>query len=208
MDRVVLLSGGLDSAVALAEQVVTYGRRPLCLTMDYGQANKKELGAAAVIAAHYGCKQVTRIVPRDWMEGSALTGDRQKPEGLEVCDPSKPGQSAYTVPGRNLIFLSVAVAEAIKIGANAVIFACHKASPTVYQDHDNSLDFVMGLRRATKAGYGVDIITPLIELTKAQVAMYGRFLELPIEKTWSCYGSGDVPCGDCGACRSRAEALA
>lgn len=114
------------------------------------------------------------------------------------------------VPGRNLIFLSLGVAEVVKLvgpstNEEAVVyFAPNKGDDAIYPDCRKG--FVSGLSFATWAGYGVKVEAPLIDMTKAEILSVGRKLKVPTHLTWSCYSGGDVPCGGCGACMERTKA--
>lgn len=204
---VLLLSGGLDSFVLLARECER-GRRPaLCLTFDYGQRHRREIDAAQAIMDWCRCPGRVHRLPPDIFTGSALTGGPDVPKGLDYRDPS---QAATVVPGRNLVFLSIAVAEAARIGAGRVLFAAHAGDEAVYPDCRTA--FVAAFGRAAKAGYGVLVEAPFQHIDKRGVVALGRSLNkpygLPFELAWSCYEGGREPCGRCGACVERAEAMA
>jgi 7-cyano-7-deazaguanine synthase len=137
--------------------------------------------------------------------GSALTDGGAVPKGLDYRDP---GQAATVVPGRNLVFLSIAVAEAKRIGTDRVLFAAHAGDEAVYPDCRQG--FVTALSCAASRGYGVRVEAPFLHMTKRQIVALGRSLNapygLPFELAWSCYEGGRQPCGRCGACVERAEA--
>ena len=207
---VALLSGGLDSMV-VAGLVVEAGRPLVALTIDYNQRHRVELEAAARIAAHLGAIRHI-VLPLDLTRfgGSALTDDIAVPkEGIA------PGIPITYVPARNTIFLSLALglAEAsgardIHIGVNALDYSgypdCRPAFVEAFQALANL---------ATKAGVEGDrftVHTPLLHMTKADIAREAARLGLDAGMSWSCYdpqptAEGDLHCGRCDSCRLRAR---
>lgn len=198
---VLLLSGGLDSAVLLAREV-NVGRKPLCVGFDYGQRHKRELVSARQIADHYLCWLFEVKVPADLFGNDALTGHVPVPHA-HFEDRS---QIATVVPNRNMILLSLAAAIAVKYREPNVLFGAHKGDAAIYPDCRPT--FVKALDMATAMACGVSISAPFLAMTKRDVVALGRKLEIPFDLTWSCYQGGDEPCGQCGACRERNEALA
>jgi 7-cyano-7-deazaguanine synthase len=210
----VLFSGGLDSTVCLtlAEREAARNsiERPIAIGFDYGQRHRTELERAAVIAASLGIERmVVELDTRSW-GGSALTDPL-----IEVPPATAEAASipATYVPARNLIFLSVAaaVAEArgldrIWIGINAVDYSgypdCRPEFVTAFREAAR-----LGLKRGAE-GRPLDIVAPLVELSKADIVRLGLELGAPLALTWSCYQGGDNPCGGCDACVLRARGFA
>jgi len=203
---VVLLSGGLDSSTALYF-AKNKGFDCRALIFDYGQRHKKEVKAAKRIAQVANCKSQVLKITLPW-KGSSLLDKKQKLRitsyGLRVTIPS-----TY-VPARNIIFLSFALsyAEAIKaqkifIGSNAIDYSGYPdCRPEFYKA------FRIAAKKGTKAGAegkAINIETPLINKTKAQIVRLGRKLGVPFAMTWSCYKGGAKPCGVCDSCRLRAK---
>lgn len=194
MKSVVLLSGGVDSTVLMAvrhkaDDEIT------AVTFDYGQSHAREIRSASAVAQHY---QATHYILglSDILHGSALTGQGTIPEG-HADDPD-----ATFVPGRNLIFLSIAAGLADEIGASAVMFGANKDDFGGYPDCRPK--FLTAMDEAISLGTrnGVSVAAPLMCLTKRQVVQLGTELDAPLGLTWSCYHGGDKPCGVCGACVS------
>ena len=203
---VVLLSGGLDSTTALAiakEQ----GFVPHAMTFRYGQRHSAEIEAATSIAKKMGVKQHV-IVDIDLrvFGGSALTSDIVVPKG----DTVQEGIPITYVPARNTIFLSFALAWAevlgcsdIFIGVNAVDYSGYPdCRPAYIQAFSRMADL------ATKAGVEerqkMQIHTPLIDLSKAQIIAEGLRLGVDYSMTVSCYDPANgAACGQCDACRLR-----
>jgi 7-cyano-7-deazaguanine synthase len=196
---IILLSGGVDST-CLLHKAVEERERVFAVGVNYGQRHNRELTAAANIAAHYGVPfWVHRLPP---LCGSALTGDGDIPTGLHYTDP---GQSATVVPGRNLLLLGVAVAEAVRLGCSDVWYGAHAGDVDVYPDCRP--EFTEAVSAAAQAGYGVAVCAPWQNVTKVGIAKYAVRKGVPVELTWSCYVGGDKPCDQCGACVERNEAF-
>lgn len=193
MKSIVLLSGGIDSTVALA-----HTKSELALSVNYGQTHLRELHAAATIAKHYGVEHHEVTISLDIP--CALTGHGTIPE-THAEEPD-----ATFVPGRNLILIAVATAYANAWGYGAVVIGSNAADTAGYPDCRP--DFIHHMDEATRAGYGVGVWAPLSRRTKRQVIEYGQELKVPFHLTWSCYRGGETPCQRCGACVSLNEALA
>lgn len=208
---IVLVSGGLDSMV-VAALAVEAGRRLIALTIDYNQRHRIELDAAARIAAHLGAERHI-VLPLDLTRfgGSALTdGAISVPkEGVQ------PGIPSTYVPARNTIFLSLALglAEAtgtreLHIGVNALDYSGY---PDCRPEFVAAFEQLANL--ATKAGVEGDrftVHTPLLHMTKADIAAEATRLGLDAGMSWSCYDPqpGDLHCGRCDACRLRSKGFA
>lgn len=193
---VLLLSGGLDSTILLAD-LCSRWVRPLCLTVFYGQRHSKEIGAAKVVANFFRCPH--RIID---ISGAfppcPLTGVGEVPSGLPFDDPE---QSATVVPGRNAVLISVAAAHAVGREVPEVFIGCHASDEAVY--HDCRLPFISSIGEAMLHAGGVAVRAPFVSMTRREVVALGRELSAPFQMTWSCYMGGDTPCGMCGACVER-----
>ena len=201
---VVLLSGGLDSAVTLY-----YARKQgyscACVSFDYGQRHSRELQAASRVARAAGCEHYKIRISLPW-KGSSLL---DKSVGLPQRSAGKsPGVAAVPntyVPARNIIFLSFAVscaeainAEAVFIGANAIDYSGYPdCRPAFYSAFRRSV--LAGTKRGVEKR-PVKILTPLIRKTKAGIVKLGLDLKVPFGLTWSCYSGGKQPCGRCDSC--------
>ncbi len=203
---VVLVSGGLDSATALA-LAISEGYDCYALTFDYGQRHRLELDAARRVAQHLGAADY-RVVKLDlaWMGGSALTDP-----GIPVPEAPSSGIPVTYVPARNTVFLAVALgwaevleAEAIYIGVNAVDYSGYPdCRPAFIQAFQALAGFAT---RAGVEGRAVHIRAPLIAMSKAEIIRTGARLGVDYALTTSCYApsvEGEA-CGVCDACRLRA----
>ncbi|ANU06607.1 7-cyano-7-deazaguanine synthase QueC [Paraurantiacibacter namhicola] len=204
---VILLSGGMDSMVA-AGLARESGFRISALTIDYNQRHRVELQAARAIADHVGVERHV-VMPLDLRQfgGSALTDDIDVPkEGVGSAIP------VTYVPARNLVFLSLTLAWAEAIGAHDIFIGVNALDYSGYPDcrPDFIASFAETARLATRDGVGGDgftIHTPLMDMTKADIAREADRLGLPAGLSWSCYDPTpeNLACGRCDACRLRAK---
>lgn len=203
---VILLSGGLDSATALAIAQQHYAC--YALSFDYGQRHVAELNAARRVAESMQVVE-HKIVPLslDAIGGSALTD-----ESIDVPETPAEGIPVTYVPARNTIFLAIALgwaevlnARDIFVGVNAVDYSgypdCRPAFIDAFQNLANL---------ATKAGVEGDqfqIHAPLIEMSKADIIRTGHSLGVDYSQTVSCYQADEQgrACGRCDSCRFRAQ---
>ncbi len=208
---IVLLSGGLDSMVVagLAREA---GYDLIALTIDYNQRHRIELESAATIAVHLGAVEHI-VLPLDLRRfgGSALTADIDVPkEGVE-----ENAIPVTYVPARNTVFLSLCLglAEArgardLWIGVNALDYSGY---PDCRPDFIRSFETMANL--ATKAGVegdGFTVHTPLLHMSKADIATEAARLGLDAGMSWSCYDPSpeNKACGRCDSCRLRAKGFA
>lgn len=204
---VTLLSGGLDSVVAMAAAARS-AKPALALTFDYGQpAAPREVEAARRVAERYGARYETIVLP--WyakLLPESFAGNGERVPELEPEQFGEASAKAVWVPGRNLVFIAIAAAWAEKLGCEEVVTGFNAEEAATFPD--NSAEFV---EAATKAlgfsSYGkVKLAAPLAGLDKRGIIRLGRELNAPIELAWSCYRGGPTPCGKCESCRRRAEA--
>lgn len=208
---VVLLSGGLDSMVAAAlAREAGYGL--LALTVDYNQRHRVELRAAARIASGLGAERhVTLPLDLSAFGGSALTADIAVPKS----GVAEEGIPVTYVPARNTIFLSLALGWAEAAGARDLFIGVNALDYSGYPDCRPEFveAFEAMAARATKAGVEGDrftVHTPLMHLTKADIAAEATRLGLDAGMSWSCYdpAPSDRHCGLCDSCRLRAKGFA
>ncbi len=199
----VLLSGGLDSTVCLAIAIRDDG--PVtAVTVDYGQRHRIELERAAQVAAVCGVEQVVVDLDLSW-DGSALTDD-----SIAVPDAGSAAIPATYVPARNLIFCSLACGIAETRGCDAIYLGVNALDYSGYPDCRP--EFIeafgraaaLGLKRGVE-GHPLEVRTPLIERTKAEIVRLAAEVGAPVHLTWSCYRGGRQPCGSCDACTLRAK---
>jgi 7-cyano-7-deazaguanine synthase len=212
---VVLLSGGLDSATALAI-ACAQGYECYALSFDYGQRHLRELDSARRVALALGTRDhlVLRLDLRA-IGGSALTAEIAVPKGRSE-EAIGSGIPVTYVPARNTIFLSHALAWAEVLGARDIFIGVNELDYSGYPDcrseYIDAFEHMANL--ATRAGVeGTSrfrIHTPLIELNKAQIVARAHELGLDLGLTWSCYEPepDGRACGLCDACQLRKKGFA
>ena len=206
---VVLLSGGMDSAVAFY-LALNRGFNCLCLSFDYGQRHVKETVAAARLAKSAGCRRRT-VKLRLSDKGSALMrGNASLTRGLRKKGGVIP--STY-VPARNIVFLSCALSIAEAEGAGDIFIGAHDQDYSGYPDCRPEFfeAFQAAADLGTKAGSEgrpVRLNAPLLGLSKKEIVALGSRLGVPFHLTWSCYKGADKPCGRCESCLYRAKGFA
>ncbi len=210
-NAVVLVSGGMDSAVVIAlarEQ----GFAVHALSVAYGQRHTSELAAAATVCASLGAV-AHKIVNVDLraIGGSALTADIDVPLDSDQ-HPGGPTIPVTYVPARNTIMLSVALGWAEVLGATDIFCGVNAVDYSGYPDCRP--EFIAAFERlanlATKAGVegaGLRIHAPLQQMSKADIVTEGLRLGVDFAQTVSCYRADatGLACGHCDACRLRAE---
>jgi 7-cyano-7-deazaguanine synthase len=202
---VVLLSGGLDSATALA-LANEAGFACYALSVDYGQRHAAELDAARRVAAIAGVHE-HRIMRVDLagIGGSALTDP-----GIAVPETPTAGIPVTYVPARNTIMLALALAWAEVLGAQDIFVGVNVLDSSGYPDCRPEFIAAFGRLAALATRAGVEgrpfnIHTPLIEMTKAEIIRTGMRRQVDYATTVSCYQADAVgrACGRCDACRLR-----
>jgi len=214
-EAVVLLSGGLDSATALAI-ARSEGFDCHALSFRYGQRHAAELAAAERVAKSLGVLS-HRTVEIDLRQfgGSALTSDMPVPKKASADEIGSEIPITY-VPARNTIFLSYALAFAEVVGAEGIYIGVNALDYSGYPDCRP--EYIAAFERmanlATKAavagGQKLKIHTPLIQLTKAQIIRRGLDLGVDYSLTLSCYDpdSAGRACGHCDSCLLRLKGFA
>lgn len=207
---VVLVSGGLDSATALAI-CIRDGFEAHALSFDYGQRHLIEVEAAKRVAASLGARE-HRFAAIDLrvFGGSALTDEISVPKNREPKET--PDIPTTYVPARNTIFLSYALAWCEVLGATDIFIGANAVDYSGYPDCRPA--FIAAFEQlaavATKAGVEgtrFRVHAPLISMSKAQIIRMGTELGVDFSLTHSCYdpAADGVACGSCDSCRIRLE---
>ena len=211
---VVLLSGGLDSATTLAI-AVRAGYRAHALSVRYGQRHEVELERARVLARSLGAERhAIATVDLGLFGGSALTTDLPVPRGAAADDTST--IPVTYVPARNTVFLSLALAWAEALGAEAIFIGVNAVDFSGYPDcRADFLDAFQNMADlATRAGVerpgAIRIRAPLLHLSKAEIIRRGMEMGIDHALTLSCYdpSAEGLACGECAACRLRLRGFA
>ncbi len=208
-NAVVLVSGGMDSAVTLA---IARERGFDCyaLSVDYGQRHHSELEAAQRVATALGARAHKTVhVDLRSIGGSALTAD------IDVPDDGGSGIPVTYVPARNTIMLSIALGWAEVLGAQDIFCGVNAVDYSGYPDCRPP--FIAAFEKlanvATKAaveGAALRVHAPLMDMSKADIAREGARLGVDFAATVSCYRADAEgrACGHCDACRLRADGFA
>ncbi len=209
-NAVVLVSGGMDSAVCLA-LAREAGFAAHALSVSYGQRHTSELQAAARVCESLGAvAHKTVVVDLRSIGGSALTD-----AGIEVPEAGGQGIPTTYVPARNTIMLSIALGWAEVLGASDIYCGVNAVDYSGYPDcrHEFIDAFQVLGNLATKAGVegaGLRVRAPLMAMGKADIVREGLRLGVDFAQTVSCYradGEG-LACGHCDACQLRAAGFA
>lgn len=204
---VIVFSGGQDSTTCLIHALPMYDEIH-CITFDYGQRHRAEIEVAQQLSEQLGVK-VHKVLDTSLLSElaiSSLTRDH-----IPIARSTGGGVPDTFVPGRNILFLTLASIYAYQVGAEAVITGVCETESSGYPDCGD--EFVKVLNSAIHLGmdYKIRIETPLMRLNKAEtwaLADYHKQLDLIRFHTLTCYngimGSG---CGDCDACALRAKGL-
>lgn len=206
---VILVSGGMDSAVTLA-LAREGGFACHALSVAYGQRHSSELAAATTIARSLGAvAHKTVAIDMRLIGGSALTAD------IDVPEQGGAGIPVTYVPARNTIMLSIALGWAEVLGASDIFCGVNAVDYSGYPDCRPA--FIEAFERlanlATKSGVegaGIRVHAPLMAMSKADIARAGARLGIDFSATVSCYQADAEgrACGHCDACRLRAEGFA
>ena len=205
---VCLVSGGIDSCVtaylAKNEDYYIYA-----LTIDYGQQHRKEIICAKKIAKKLDVKKHL-LLKIDFSKygGSSLTDKTIEPEINHSIDEIGEKIPSTYVPARNTVFLSIALSYAESIDANAIFIGVTSTDYSGYPDCRP--EFIDAYRKmanlATKKGIQgnpIDLKTPLLYKSKAEIIKTGLKLKVPFKDTWSCYIGKTKACGRCDSCLLR-----
>ncbi|MFC4100087.1 7-cyano-7-deazaguanine synthase QueC [Paenibacillus xanthanilyticus] len=212
---VIILSGGLDSTTCMGfAKEAGYELYPI--TFDYGQRHRIELANARKVAEFYGVAQRYKEVKLGFLRefgGSALTDDAiEVPKAADEAVQESEIPVTY-VPGRNLMFLSIATSYAEAVGAEAIYIGVNALDYSGYPDcrpeFIAKVQEVMTLAtRVGVEGKPITIQTPLLDLTKADIVREGTRMGVPYELTTSCYNGEVEACGECDSCRLRLKGFA
>ncbi len=198
-----ILSGGMDSTLA-SYMAKNNGYEIIAVHFNYGQRTQdRELKAFRDICEDLEILEKYEIdIPFFTQIGASALTDKNidvPTGGIEA------GVPITYVPFRNGIFLSITAAIAEKEGATAMYIGVVQEDSSGYPDCTDSFinDMKKAINQGTKEDTHIDILTPLVHLSKAQIVQEALRLNVPLEHTWSCYKEETEACGVCDSCRLR-----
>jgi len=205
---VVLLSGGMDSCVAAA--IAREGHEMALLHLGYGQrTEERELRAFRDIARHWGVARTleSRFDHLKAVGGSALTDATR--DAVAARRSGSPVPDTY-VPFRNTHLLSLAVSWGEVIGARRIVIGAVEEDGSGYPDcrEEYFAAFNRMLRLGTRPETDLEVVTPVLHMSKADIVREGIRLGAPLHLTWSCYTGSEVACGVCESCLLRLRGFA
>jgi len=208
-DTIILLSGGLDSAVILAEAVAE-GKKVLALSFDYCQRHRQELNFAKRQVHHYGVKHlILKIDPHSFGQSSLVT-HKEVPKNRDAQAIISGGICSTYVPARNTLFLAYAIGQAELHEAKEILYGPNALDKHCFPDCDQDyIDAMQAVINQTMCKTIPVLRAPLVQMDKIQIARRALELGVPIEKTLSCYDPkpDGTHCGACDSCVIRQEAL-
>ena len=204
---VVLVSGGMDSVVALHDAAAAGNEVVAAVSFNYGSKhNHREIPFAKIHADLIGTEHrvIDLIFMDELFESDLLKSGGDIPEGHYEQENMK----QTVVPFRNGIMLSIAAGFAESIVAEGLVIAAHSGDHTIYPDCRE--DFMKPMGDAIQAGtyVNLELMRPFIVMRKEDIAARGAELGVDFSQTWSCYKGLDLHCGKCGTCVERKEAFA
>ena len=205
MQTVVLISGGLDSTVALHD-AATRGKVVLGLSFDYGSKHN----ACEIPCAAWQCQKLGiphRVVRLDFMNDLFRSDLLQSGGAIPDGHYEDLSMRRTVVPFRNGILLSIAAGVAESMDAQALVIAAHGGDHAIYPDCRET--FLGPMAEAIRAGTYAEIQVqrPFCNQKKSDLVRLGCKLGVDFSHTWSCYKGGAQHCGTCGTCVERREAF-
>lgn len=215
MKCLVLSSGGLDSTVALAKAIKTYGKdNVVALSISYGQKHDKEIKASNNVCTYYGVEHIYLDLAEIFKYSNCSllkSSDEEIPlESYNEQLKERNGHPVTTyVPFRNGLFLSSASSIALSKGCNVIYYGAHKDDAAGNAYPDCSKEFTKAMADAIYLGSGNELKLegPFVNMSKKDIVAFGTKLNVPFNLTWSCYMGADKACGKCGTCIDRKEAF-
>lgn len=202
---IILLSGGLDSLVALGYSKEKYGIE-LALTFDYGQKSvKQEIESSKKICEFYNIKH--KVIKLDWLKEithTSLVSDEKIP--TENLGTANSAQSVW-VPNRNGLFLNIAAAFADSYGYDYILFGANKDEGQTFPDNTELFREKISEVFQSSTLKHPKVIAPLINYSKDDIVKVAIDNSIPLELVRSCYGSADKHCGVCESCNHLKRAL-
>ena len=204
---IILLSGGLDSLVALGySQKHTDYNVELALTFDYGQKSAvQEIETSSKICEYYNVRH--EVIGLDWLKNitqTSLVSNNEVPmEGFETVESAK----SVWVPNRNGLFLNIAASFCDSFDYNYILYGANKDEGRIFPDNTEEFRVMISKCFETSTLVKPKVIAPLINYTKGDIVRIAIEDSMPLELVRSCYNSGEKHCGMCESCHYLKNAL-
>lgn len=206
-NKIVIVSGGMDSITLLHETVKEYGNENIiALTFDYGSRhNNKEIPMAEENCKILNVKHKILDLKSIFNNFNSALLNHENSEEIPHGDYKEENMKKTVVPYRNGILLSIAVGFAESMDADIVFYGAHAGDHDVYPDCRK--EFVNAINKSSELGTynNVKIDSPFWDDTKISIIKKGREIGVDYTKTWTCYEGKEEPCGKCGSCVERTE---
>lgn len=203
-DIVILYSGGMDSSVALYKYA---DRIRLAVSFNYGSKhNEREISYARQNCDLLGIEH--RVIEMDLNKMGFVSDLLQSGGEIPNGHYEDENMKKTVVPFRNGIMLSIAAGLAESIDCKFLLISNHAGDHAIYPDCRE--EFIRAMNDAIRLGTytNTEILAPFTNQTKREIALIGKKIGVPFDKTYSCYNGQEVHCGTCGTCTERKEALA
>lgn len=202
---VILLSGGLDSLVAIGFPQNEY-KIELALTFDYGQKSAQaEIDASKKICKFYNIEH--KIIKLDWLKEITKTSLVSDDEIPTSNLGTKESAASVWIPNRNGLFLNIAASFADSFGFDYILFGANKDEGATFPDNTEEFRSEISKVFETSTLKQPKVIAPLINYTKDDIVKIAMDNDVPLELVRSCYGSGEKHCGVCESCTHLKRAL-
>lgn len=203
----ILLSGGLDSLVALDYSIKHQNYDVLlALTFDYGQKSaEKEIETSAKICHYYGIRH--KVITLDWLKEITKTGLVSENMIPETNFHTPESASSVWVPNRNALFLNIAGSFCDAIGYEYIIYGGNKEEGETFPDNTENFRKKVSDLFKTSTLVHPEVTAPLINYNKDDIVRIAVRDSVPLEFVWSCYNKGSKHCGKCESCNNLKKAL-
>ena len=209
---IVLLSGGLDSVVSLAEAKEKFNVS-LAITFNYGQKSfEEEAAASKKIAEYYNITH--KIINLDWLASitnTSLVSDEKIPSldigDLDNVSKAEETAKAVWVPNRNGLFVNIAGCFADAYGYNYIVIGANSEEAATFKDNSKEFIEAVNFSLGNSVNQEVNVIAPMIDCDKYEIVRRGIELEVPFHLIRSCYGREQKHCSGCESCNRLKRAL-
>jgi len=193
---IILCSGGLDSTVLIYLVLKYFDHLPIILAYDYGQRNLEELDRLKKVCKRVGLEPRIQDIKNLFEESKSILLKKDVPlESKSIEDI----REKTKVEGRNQILISLATKTGLIEGVDAIFFGGYGERIDADEDFCDSMTEAVN----DSTGGKIRMISPFVQLEKSDVIKLGKFLDVPMHETWTCYDNKEKPCGKCVVCKYR-----